>query len=85
MSRKRSKTVKKQTKRAKKDYKTHIVKKWRHSLGIAAKYLGKGTRWKEIYKLNKSTIEKAAKSPGLQIFSQRTLDLAETTLKLPKK
>ncbi|MFR1722278.1 LysM peptidoglycan-binding domain-containing protein [Emergencia timonensis] len=82
---KRSKTIKKQTKRAKKDYKTHIVKSGDTLWGIAAKYLGKGTRWKEIYKLNKSTIEKAAKAQGFKSSHNGHWIWPKTTLKLPKK
>lgn len=82
---KRSTTVKKTTKRPEKEYKTHVVKSGDTLWGIAVKYLGKGSRWPEIYKLNKSTIEKTAKAHGFKSSDNGHWIWPKTTLKLPKK
>lgn len=82
---KRSKSIKTPTKRATKDYKKHKIKSGDTLWGIAVKYLGKGSRWPEIYKLNKSTIEKAAKDHHQKSSKNGNLIWPGTTLKLPKK
>lgn len=52
---------------------------------IAAKHLGKATRWKEIYTLNKSVIEAAAKKRGFSSSNNGNRIWPGTRLKLPKK
>lgn len=53
--------------------------------GIAKKKLGKSGRWSEIYKLNKTTIENAAKKHGKKSSSNGHWIYPGTKLKLPKK
>lgn len=82
------KAVKKKTKsksRSSKTYRTYTVKRGDCLWNIAAKRLGRGSRWKEIYKLNKSTIEKAAKKRGRRSSSNGHWIYPGTKLKLPKK
>lgn len=55
---------KKKTRKAKDTPKTYIVKKGDCLMYIARKQLGDGSRWKSIYNLNKSVIEKTAKEHG---------------------
>ena len=61
---------------------TFVVKTGDSLWSIAKQLLGTGDRWKEIYSLNKSAIEEAAKKHGVkngyEVF-------AGTKLKLPKK
>lgn len=64
---------------------TYTVKKGDTLWGISKKYLGKGSRWKEIYKLNKSIIEKTAKKHGKKSSSGGHWIYPGTKLKLPKK
>ncbi len=54
----------KKSRRSKSSAKSYIVKKGDSLMTIAKKQLGNGSRWKEIYKLNKSTIETRAKKKG---------------------
>lgn len=82
---KRSSTVKNTTKRAKKEYKTHVVVSGDTLWKIAVKYLGKGSRWPEIYKLNERTIEKAAKDHHRKSSGNGHWIWPKTKLKLPKK
>lgn len=70
----------KKSRRAKSTAKSYTVKKGDSLMTIAKKQLGNGSRWKEIYKLNKSTIETWAKKRGkpgngLWIFSGEKLKL----------
>ncbi|MCU7380522.1 LysM peptidoglycan-binding domain-containing protein [Clostridiales Family XIII bacterium ASD5510] len=88
----KKKTKKKSTKktsssssRGTKSSGTYTVKKGDCLWNIASKKLGKGSRWKEIYNLNKSTIEKAAKKHGRKSSSNGHWIYPGTKLKLPKK
>ena len=65
--------------------KTYKVKKGDTLWKISKKYLGKGARWKEIYKLNKSIIEKTAKKHGKRSSDGGHWIYPGTKLKLPKK
>lgn len=62
----KKKTAKKEKARPKKKktISTYTVKKGDCLWNIAKKELGSGSRWKEIYNLNKSTIESCAKKHG---------------------
>lgn len=82
---KRPSKAKSSIKRAPKSSKTHKIKSGDTLWGIAVRYLGKGSRWPEIYKLNKSTIEKAAKAHGFKSSNNGNRIWPGTTLKLPKK
>lgn len=82
---KRPKTVKKQTKRAKKDYKTHVVVSGDNLWDLAVKYLGKGSRWREIYAKNDKIIEKVARAHGFKSSDNGHWIWPKTILKLPKK
>lgn len=82
---KKSTSVKKATKRAAKDSKKHVIKKGDTLWDIAARHLGGGRRWKEIYNLNKNAIEKAAKAHGFQSSDNGSRIWPGTSLKLPKK
>lgn len=82
---KRPKTVKKQTKRAKKDYKTHVVVSGDNLWDLAVKYLGKGSRWREIYTKNDKIIEKVARAHGFKSSGNGHWIWPKTVLKLPKK
>lgn len=64
---------------------TYRVKKGDDLFKIARKYLGSGSRWKEIYQLNRAAIEKAAKQHGKSGSKNGALIYAGTKLKLPKK
>lgn len=64
---------------------TYTVKKGDCLINIAKKKLGNSNRWKEIYKLNKTTIENAAKKHGKKSSSNGHWIYPETKLKLPKK
>ncbi|MBR2716774.1 MAG: LysM peptidoglycan-binding domain-containing protein, partial [Oscillospiraceae bacterium] len=52
---------------------------------IAATYFGDGSRWTEIYELNKEVIEEAAKKDGLASSSNGNVLYGGLTLKLPPK
>lgn len=65
--------------------KTYMVKKGDTLSGIAKRKLGSYSRWKEIYKLNKTVIEKAAKKHGRKSSSNGHWIYPGTKLKLPKK
>ena len=54
----------KKSRRSKTSAKSYTVKKGDNLMTIAKKQLGNGSRWKEIYKLNKATIETWAKKRG---------------------
>ena len=64
--------------------KTYKVKKGDTLLNIAKKQLGSSSRRKEIYKLNKSRIEQAAKKHGRKSSSNGLYLYKGTVLKLPK-
>lgn len=64
---------------------TYTVKKGDTLSGIAKKKLGKASRKTEIYKLNKTTIEKAAKKHGRKSSGNGSYIYVGTKLKLPKK
>ena len=64
---------------------TYTVKKGDCLINIAKKKLGSGNRWKEIYKLNKTTIENTAKKHGKKSSSNGHWIYPGTKLKLPKK
>lgn len=63
----------------------YVVKKGDCLINIAKKKLGKVSRWKEIYQLNKTTIEKAAKKNGKKSSASGHWIYPGTKLKLPKK
>ena len=71
--------------RSKKKYTTYTIKKKDTLWKIAKKKLGKGKRWKEIYKLNKTVIEKAAKKHGRKSSRNGHWIYPGTKIKLPKK
>lgn len=64
---------------------TYTVKKGDCLWNIAKKFLGNGTRNKEIYKLNKDVIEKTAKKYGFKSSSNGWWIFPGTKLKIPKK
>ena len=85
-SKKKEKTKKKKSSKKKKTAsKTYTVKKGDCLWKIAKKKLGKGSREKEIYKLNKSLIEKTAKKHGKKSSNNGWWIYPGTKLKLPKK
>lgn len=63
----------------------YTVKKGDTLRGIAKKKLGKTSRWQEIYKTNKSVIEKEAKKRGRKSSSNGHWIYPGTKLKIPKK
>lgn len=85
---KKKKTATKKKTRKKKDpAKNYTVKKGDCMWAIARKQLGNGNRWKEIYKLNKSTMESWAKKYGHKsaIEGGMCWIFPGEKLKLPKK
>lgn len=64
---------------------TYTVKSGDCLWNISKKKLGKASRWTEIYKLNKSVIEKEAKKHGKKSSSNGHWIYPGTKLKLPKK
>lgn len=64
---------------------TYVVKKGDCLWNIAKKLLGSATRWKEIYKANKSVIESVAKKRGMKSSSNGHWIFPGTKLKIPKK
>lgn len=85
VKRKVKKGAKTSTKRPAKTLKTYTIKSGDTLWKIASKYLGKGIRWREIYKLNKTVIEKAAKKHGRKSSNNGHWIYPKTKLKLPKK
>lgn len=71
--------------RPKVKYTTYKIKKKDSLWKIAKKKLGKGKRWKEIYKLNKKVIEAAAKKHGRKSSKNGKYLYPGTKIKLPKK
>lgn len=61
---KKKKATKKKIRKTKETAKTYTVKKGDTLMKIARKQLNAESKWKSIYKLNKSVIEKAAKKRG---------------------
>ena len=80
-----SKTKKKRSTSGKKTGGTYTVKSGDCLWNISKKKLGKASRWKEIYKLNKTVIEKAAKKHGRKSSSNGHWIYPGTKLKLPNK
>lgn len=72
---------KKNTRAAVKEY---VIKKGDCLYNIAKKQLNQGSRWKEIYDLNKKAIEEAARKHGRKSSSQGRWIWEGTKLKLPK-
>lgn len=62
--------------------KTYTVKKGDTLMSIAKKKLGKSSKWKTLYKLNKKVIEKAAKKHGRKSSSNGRYIYKGTKLKL---
>lgn len=85
-SKKKTATTKK-TRKTKDAAKSYTVKKGDSMWAIARKQLGDGGRWKEIYKLNKSTVESQAKKHGHKSAIEGTTCwiFPGEKLKLPKK
>ena len=86
------KTVKKKTTSSKNKAKSsttsttsYKIKKGDTLWGISAKYLGKGSRWKEIYNLNKTIIENTAKKHGRKNSDGGHWIYPGVTIKIPKK
>lgn len=69
----------------KKSTKTYTVKRGDNLWTIASRYLGRGSRNKEIYKLNKSIIEKTAKKHGRRSSNGGWWIYPGTKLKLPAR
>ena len=65
--------------------KNYTVKKGDTLYNIARKQLNNGSRWKEIYTLNKKTIEATAKKHGRKSSSNGHWIYPGTELKLPSK
>ena len=65
--------------------KAYTIKKHDTLWAIAKKYLGKGSRYTEIYNLNKSVIEKAAKKHGKKSSSKGHWIYPGTVIMIPKK
>lgn len=65
--------------------KTYTIKKKDSLWSIAKKFLGKSSRWKEIYKLNKSIIEKTAKKHKRKDSKNGHYIYPGTKIKIPKK
>lgn len=85
------KTVKKAKKKNKTKSKskstttTYKIKSGDTLWGIASAKLDDGTRWKEIYKLNKTIIEKTAKSRGFSSSDGGHWIFPGVSIKIPKK
>ena len=78
-------TAKKATTRKTKDTaKTYTVKIGDTLMGIARKQLNDSSKWKSIYTLNKTTIEKEAKAHGRKSSSTGHWIYPGTKLKLPQ-
>ena len=84
---KKKTAIKKKTRKTKDPAKSYTVKKGDCMWAIARKQLGNGNRWKEIYNLNKSTIESWAKKYGHKSAIEGTgcWIFPGEKLKLPKK
>lgn len=75
---------KKKVRNTKEIAKTYTVKKGDCLYNIAKKQLNNASRWKDIYTLNKKTIESAAKKHGRKSSSNGHWIYPGTKLKLPK-
>lgn len=64
---------------------SYTIKKGDTLWGIAVKHLGKGSRWKEIYNLNKTIIENTAKKHGKKSSNSGHWIYPGCKIKLPKK
>jgi LysM repeat protein len=64
---------------------TYTIKQGDTLWGIAEKYLGKGTRNKEIYNLNKTIIENTAKKYGYKSSNNGWWIFPGVKIKIPKK
>lgn len=64
--------------------KTYTVKKGDTLWSISKRYLGKGSRWREIYKLNKAIIESTAKKRGYKSSLSGNRIFSGTKLKIKK-
>ena len=86
-SKKKKTATKKKTRKTKSPAKSYTVKKGDCMWAISKKQLGEGGRWKEIYRLNKSTIESWAKKYGHKSAIEGTgcWIFPGEKLKLPKK
>lgn len=73
------------TKRPSPSPKTYKVKSGDNLWKIATNLLKKGTRWREIYNLNKDLIEKTAKKHGKKSSDQGHWIYSGTVLKIPTK
>ena len=78
-------STKKARKPGRKSPAAYTVKRGDTLSGIAKKKLGKASRKKEIYQLNKSLIEKTAKKHGRKSSGNGNYIYPGTKLKLPKK
>ena len=75
----------KKVRKTKEVAKTYTVKKGDCLYNIAKKQLNNASRWKEIYTLNKKTIESVAKKHGRKSSSNGHWIYPGTKLKLPSK
>lgn len=64
---------------------SYTIKKGDTLWGIASKTLGAGSRWKEIYNLNKSIIESTAKKRGYQSSNNGARLFPGVKIQIPKK
>lgn len=80
-----STTTKKPTKRPTTTTTAYTIKAGDTLWGISERFLGAGTRWKEIYNLNKSIIESTAKKRGLSSSNNGWWIFAGVKIQIPKK
>lgn len=80
-----SKVTKKTTTKTKAKTSTYTIRSGDTLWGIAQRKLGKGSRYYEIYKLNKNKIESAARKYGYGSSNGGNLIFPGTKLTIPKK
>lgn len=78
-------TSKKPTKRPTTSTTAYTIKAGDTLWGIASRFLGSGTRWKEVYNQNKSIIESTAKKRGLSSSNNGWWIFAGVKIQIPKK
>ena len=85
VKKKKKKKSSKRSSATKSTKKTYKVKKNDTLKSIAKKKLGDSSKWKVLYKINKSVIERAAKKHGKKSSNKGHFLYAGTVLKLPNK